>query len=159
MASAVQSEKVLARKLVSAALKALSEEQMARQSAREGPAQAAAAPRAHGRRHFCAAVSHAPTTPCRAVSSSPRGGAPAGQAICERIVAADLFAQSRRVGVYVSCPRLREVDTSRVLSHIFSSAHPPGPARAPASSAPGALRSRALSRGVAARAGVFAGES
>ena len=47
------------------------------------------------------------------------GPLPAGLAITQRLLASPLFRSSRRVGVYVSCQRLREVDTSPVLEAIL----------------------------------------
>lgn len=116
MASAVQAEKVLARKLVSAALKALSDEQMARQSALYACLSHAAPRSAPAVVQPPHKIAHSPQRAPNAQRTAP------GAAICEKVLAADFFAPSRRVGAYVSCARLREVDTTAVLSHIFASA-------------------------------------
>jgi hypothetical protein len=44
-----------------------------------------------------------------------------GLAIEQRLLASDVFKRSTRVGVYVSCERLREVDTHGVLRELFRS--------------------------------------
>jgi hypothetical protein len=43
----------------------------------------------------------------------------AGLAITQRVLASALFRNSRRVGVFVSCRRLREVDTAPLLAKLL----------------------------------------
>ena len=47
--------------------------------------------------------------------------ASAGRAVAERLLASSHFTRSSRVGAYVSCERLREVDTHAVLHALFAS--------------------------------------
>lgn len=47
--------------------------------------------------------------------------ASAGRAVAERLLASSHFTRSSRVGAYVSCERLREVDTHAVLHVLFAS--------------------------------------
>jgi hypothetical protein len=41
-----------------------------------------------------------------------------GTAISERVLAANFFKESQRVGVYIHCAALREVDTSQLVSEV-----------------------------------------
>lgn len=46
-----------------------------------------------------------------------------GAAICANVLQSNVLRGARRVGVYVHCDKLREVDTSPLLDHLLSGTH------------------------------------
>ncbi len=99
-ADAVRSEKAALRRALKGRLGQLSEGAMARESAcaSERPPVAAT------------------TLPALVALSA----AAAGQRITERVLASDFFQQVERIGVYVHCARLREVDTRPLLAALLA---------------------------------------
>ncbi len=57
-------------------------------------------------------MKHKPAT----LSAAPPPSLPPGSAICQRVMMSPWFAAARSVGLYVTCERLREVDTSVLLA-------------------------------------------
>ncbi|KAF8058918.1 5FCL [Scenedesmus sp. PABB004] len=83
------------------------------------------------------------------LTAPPRGAAAAGAAVCAAVAASPAFRQARSVGLYVTCARLREVDTSALLraaleqgAHASAGgrARPAAAALAPAAAAECSLR-------------------
>ena len=95
-------EKAALRSVVKRRLKQMSDTEMATESA------------------HCTLLSLLPSYCARGLWQQLKAGLQAGQEIAERVLASGFFQRAERVGVYIHCAQLREVDTRPLLEALLS---------------------------------------